>query len=92
VLVHYFPAQAANLSALHDAALAAVPDGPAKRNGIMYGDLAAAGVLRERADDGLTTPIGTTSPYTPLDPAAGVWRRTPPAFAPAQTPWSRALP
>ncbi|HXI97069.1 MAG TPA: vanadium-dependent haloperoxidase [Candidatus Acidoferrum sp.] len=87
VLVHYFPAQAANLSALHDAALAAVPDGPAKRNGIMYGDLAAAGVLRERADDGLTTPIGTTSPYTPLDPAAGVWRRTPPAFAPAQTPW-----
>ena len=87
VLVHYFPAQAANLSALHDAALVAVPDGPAKRNGIMYGDLAAAGVLRERADDGLTTPIGTTSPYTPLDPAAGVWRRTPPAFAPAQTPW-----
>jgi hypothetical protein len=86
VLVHYFPAQAANLSALHDAALAAVPDGPAKRNGIMYGDLAAAGVLLERADDGLT-PIGTTSPYTPLDPAAGVWRRTPPAFAPAQTPW-----
>src|SRR5215468_5696968 len=56
VLVHYFPAQAANLSALHDAALAAIPDGPAKRNGIMFGDLAAAKVLRERADDGLTTP------------------------------------
>jgi hypothetical protein len=87
VLVHYFPAQAANLAALHDAALAAIPDGPAKRNGIMYGHLAAVGVLRERADDGLTTPIATTSPYTPLDPSAGVWRRTPPAFAAAQTPW-----
>src|SRR5215472_18635466 len=34
VLVHYFPAQEANLSALHDAALAAIPDGAAKRNGI----------------------------------------------------------
>jgi hypothetical protein len=87
VLVHYFPGQAANLSALHDAALAAVPEGAAKRNGIMYGDLAAARVLRDRAGDGLTTPIATTSPYAPLDPAAGVWRRTPPAFAPAQTPW-----
>jgi len=87
VLVHYFPAQEANLSALHDAALAAIPDGAAKRNGVMFGDLAAAKLLRERANDGLTTPIATTSPYTPLAPAAGVWRLTPPAYAPAQTPW-----
>jgi hypothetical protein len=87
VLVHYFPTQAANLSAFHDAALAAIPDGAAKRNGIMFGDLSAAKVIRERANDGLTTPIATTSPYTPLDPAAGVWRRTPAAYAPAQTPW-----
>src|SRR5215468_10322320 len=50
-------AQAAYLSALHDAALTAVPDGAAKRNGIMYGDLVAAKLLRDRADDGLTTPI-----------------------------------
>ena len=87
VLVHYFPAQAANLSALHDAALDAVPDGAAKRNGIKYGDLSAARLLRERADDGLMTPVATTSPYSPLGPAPGVWRRTPPAYAPAQTPW-----
>jgi hypothetical protein len=86
VLVHYFPSQAANLTALHDASLAAVPDGAAKRNGIMYGDLAAERVLRERANDGLTTPVGTTSPYTPLPPGPGVWRRTPP-YAPPQTPW-----
>jgi VCPO second helical-bundle domain len=87
VLVHYFPSQAANLSALHDAALASVPDGAAKRNGIKYGDLAADKVLRQRAGDGLMTPIATTSPYTPLAPAPGVWRRTPPPYAPAQTPW-----
>jgi vanadium-dependent haloperoxidase-like protein len=91
VLVHYFPTQAANLSALHDAALAAIPDGAAKRNGIKYGGLTAAKVIRERANDGLMTPIATTSPYTPLDPAAGVWRRTPPAFAPAQTPWMATM-
>jgi vanadium-dependent haloperoxidase-like protein len=87
VLVHYFPAQAANLTALHDAALSAVPDGAAKRNGIMFGDLAAAKVISERTNDGLMTPIATTSPYTPLAPAPGVWRLTPSAYAPAQTPW-----
>jgi VCPO second helical-bundle domain len=86
VLVHYFPSQAANLTALHDAALAAVPDGAAKRNGVMYGDLAAAKVIRDRANDGLMTPIATTSPYTPVAPGPGVYRRTPP-YAPAQTPW-----
>jgi hypothetical protein len=86
VLTHYFPAQAANLSALHDAALAAVPNGAAKRNGVMYGHLAARKILRERAGDGLMTPVGTTSPYTPLPPRPGVYRRTPPYAAP-QTPW-----
>src|SRR5262249_39557504 len=34
VLVHYFPTSEPGLTAFHDAALAAVPDGPAKRNGI----------------------------------------------------------
>ena len=87
VLVHYFPAQEANLTALHDAALAAIPEGASKRNGVMYGDLAAAKVIRERANDGLMTPIATTSPYTPLAPGPGVWRRTPAAYASAQTPW-----
>jgi hypothetical protein len=87
ILVHYFPAQEANLAALHDAALAAIPDGPAKRNGIVYGGLAADKVLRERADDGLQTPIGSTSSFPTLAPGPGVWRLTPPAFAAPQTPW-----
>jgi hypothetical protein len=87
VLVHYFPTSEPGLTALHDAALAAIPDGAAKRNGIKHGGLAAGKVLRERAGDGLQTPIGSTSPFATLAPGPGVWRLTPSAFAAPQTPW-----
>lgn len=87
VLVHYFPAQEANLTALRDASLAAVPDGLAKRLGTLLGDLAAARVLRERAGDGLQTPVASTSPFTTRPFGPGVWRLTPPAYAAPQTPW-----
>jgi PAP2 superfamily len=91
VLVHYFPAQEPNLTALHDAALAAIPDGAAKRNGILYGGLAAEKVLRERADDGLQTPIGSTSSFPTLAPGPGVWRLAPPTYAAPQTPWMATM-
>src|SRR3954471_19893741 len=68
VLVHYFPAGEPGLTALHDAALAAVPAGPGKRNGIKHGALAADKVLRDRAGDGLQTPIASTSPFSALPP------------------------
>src|SRR3954447_23431513 len=71
VLVHYFPAKEADLTALHDEALAAIPAGAAKRNGIAYGGLAAAKLLRERAGDGLQTPIASTSPFPTLPPGPG---------------------
>jgi hypothetical protein len=87
VLVHCFPAQEANLTELYDLALAAVPDGPAKRNGVMFGALAAEKVLRDRADDGLQTPFASTSPFPTLPPGPGVWRLTPPPYAKPQTPW-----
>ena len=87
ILAHYFPAQEPNLTALHDAALATIPDGSAKRNGVIYGGLAADKELKERADDGLQTPIGSTSPFPTLAPGPGVWRLTPPAYAAPQTPW-----
>ncbi|HEY6961301.1 MAG TPA: vanadium-dependent haloperoxidase, partial [Gaiellaceae bacterium] len=91
VLDHYFPGQDANLTALRDASLAMVPDGAAKRNGIMYGDLAAARVIRERADDGLQTPAASTSTFPTLAPGPGVWRLTPSAFAAPQTPWMATM-
>jgi hypothetical protein len=87
VLVHYFPAKEADLTALHDEALAAIPAGPAKRQGIAYGGLAAAKLLRERDGDGLQTPVASTSPFPTLPPGPGVWRLTPSAYAAPQTPW-----
>src|SRR5689334_22364397 len=87
VLVDHFPARAADLTALHDTALGLIPDGPAKRNGIAYGALAASKVLRDRAGDGLQTPIASTSPFATLPPGPGVWRLTPGAYAAPQTPW-----
>jgi PAP2 superfamily len=86
-LVHYFPTNEPTLTALHDAALLAVPGGPAKRIGIIYGALAASKVLHERAGDGLQTPIASTSPFPSLPPGPGIWRLVPSAYAPPQTPW-----
>lgn len=91
ILLHYFPTNAQDLTPLHDAALAAIGDGPAKRNGIVHGRLAADQVLRERARDGLQTPIGSTSPFPTLAPGPGVWRLTPPAYAAPQTPWMATM-
>src|SRR4051812_17626520 len=92
VLVHYFPAQTASLTGLRDEALTAIPESSAKRNGIKFGSLAAAKVIRDRVDDGLKTPIGSTSTFDLLAPGPGVWRLTPtaavpPAYLLPQTPW-----
>jgi hypothetical protein len=87
VLVHYFPANAAALTAFHDTDLAAIADGPAKRIGITRGVRAADTVLRDRAGDGLQTPIASSSPFPISAPGPGVWRLVPSAYAVPQTPW-----
>ena len=86
-LVHYFPAQAAKLDALHGEALAALPDSQAKVVGMRYGALAAAKEIADREGDGLQTPIASTSFFPTRAPGPGVWRLTPPAYLPPQTPW-----
>src|SRR5947208_1304620 len=75
-LSHYFPAQAAALDALHQEALAAIPDDQKKVVGIRFGALAAAKEIAERDGDGLQTPIASTAASPTLDPGAGVWRLT----------------
>ena len=74
----------ANLDAQHDAALAAVPDGPAKAGGIAAGEGAAAAMLEARAGDGRNpgTPFAFLFGTTP-----GAWRVSPPLTAPEPTPW-----
>src|SRR3954451_2269212 len=48
----------ANVEAAYAAALAAIPDTPAKKQGIAVGQAAAAAILAKRADDG-----GTVGPF-----------------------------
>jgi hypothetical protein len=96
VLVNILPGQAASLDTTYHDYLAAhylAEDDP----GVRAGELAAAGILALRANDGrvpnpLPPPfIGGTDP--------GVWRPTPsfqagppPSFAPMATPWLGAVP
>jgi hypothetical protein len=85
VLLHYFPAQAAALEADYTAALAAIPEGAAKDEGVAVGRAAAAGLIAKRAGDGLNADIGFTMPA----PAPGVWQL--PAGVSPQTPWVSQL-
>ncbi len=85
VLIHYFPAQQAALDTDYAYALAAIPDGAAKTDGIAVGQEAAAGIIDLRQGDGLEANIGFTMPA----PAPGVWQL--PAGVAPQTPWVSKL-
>lgn len=82
VLLNYFPASAGRLNAAYAASLAKIPGGPAKFLGVRYGQRAAAHFIALRVGDGRQAPVTFDVP-----PAPGVWRPTPPAFAPMFDPW-----
>jgi hypothetical protein len=82
ILVTYVPSAQATLDTASAASLARLPDGKAKTRGIAFGTRAADNLIRLRADDGRNAPIVFTQP-----PAPGVWRPTPPGFAPMVDPW-----
>jgi hypothetical protein len=86
VLLEYFPASQVRLDTALATSLAEIPDGNAKTQGIRYGERAADGLIELRADDGRFAPITFDVP-----PAPGVWRPTPPAFAPFFDPWLAKL-
>jgi hypothetical protein len=94
-LTHYFPAPRAagspDLDAAYTESLAAIPDGSAKTNGIAVGRRAAQYVISLRRGDGLTLPIASTSPLPVVPVVAGLWRLTPPAYLPPQTPWVASM-
>src|SRR6266496_2589892 len=87
-LVNLFPAAASSFDAFHAATLAAIPDGPQKTAGIVWGEFVADQILSARASDGsdaIVPPPGGSGP--------GVWVPTPPAFAPYLLPqWGFVAP
>jgi hypothetical protein len=82
VLGVYFPASAEQLTVDFQASLARIPDGVAKTRGIRVGEEAARTIVRLREGDGRDAAITLD-----VAPAPGVWRSTPPAFAPMLAPW-----
>jgi hypothetical protein len=86
ILMEYFgssnPTIAANLNAALATSLAPIPDGEPKAQGIRYGERAADHIISLREDDGRFAPIVFDVPLAP-----GVWRPTPPGFAPFFDPW-----
>lgn len=68
MLTNLAPAQQAALDSAYQTALAAIPDGPAKMEGIAVGESAAKAVLSLCADDGADAPE-SYRPYT----TAGVY-------------------
>jgi hypothetical protein len=83
ILVNYFPAQQSDLDTKFTASLAAIGDDAAARDaGVAVGEAAAASLIAARTGDGLEA----IAPYVPGS-GPGVWIPTPPAFAPAATPW-----
>jgi hypothetical protein len=70
-----------NFEVAYEKALACIPDGPAKIEGIAWGRKVASAILAERAKSGFTTPVQ----YTPSD-KPGQWRPTAPEFRSGVTP------
>jgi membrane-associated phospholipid phosphatase len=91
VLRHLFSSsdiQRTNLDVVYLELVAAVPEGPAKQDGLLWGQQVGAAILALRASDGSTETVD----YTPGD-QPGVWRPTPPAHAAALLPhWGQVTP
>jgi hypothetical protein len=82
----------ADANASYVAALAAIPDGAAKTNGVAVGQAAAAAIVALRADDGSDAPLVDFDYPQGTEP--GQWRFTPDfplqlAFAPN---WGKVIP
>ena len=78
-----------NLQVIYEKALAAIPDGPAKADGIAWGEKVGKAILAGRANSGFDKPIPGN--YTSTE--QGKWRETPPNFRPPLLPfWGKVTP
>jgi hypothetical protein len=83
-LAQLLPSQQAAINVAYQAALAGIPDGAAKAEGIAVGQKAAAAVLAQRSDDG----AAAQESYRPVT-AAGVYL---PTVIPAIPQWPQRKP
>jgi hypothetical protein len=83
-LARLLPAQAASIEAAYATAIAIVPDGPGRADGIAAGEAAAAAVLARRAADGAEA----AETYRPIT-SPGVWV---PTVIPAVPQWPGRKP
>ncbi|MGW7383125.1 vanadium-dependent haloperoxidase [Streptomyces sp. NPDC054794] len=81
-LVALVPSRTQELDTALRSTLDRVPDGPAKAKGIAAGARQARLILASREGDGLD-PTSVNAPFTVPPAAPGVWRPTPPDYAPA---------
>jgi PAP2 superfamily protein len=81
ILSKLHPQRAAQLDAARDQALATIPDGTAKTDGIAVGIAAADAIFALRANDGVDAPVSYTPGSEP-----GEYRPTPPDHTPAFRP------
>jgi hypothetical protein len=89
VLVSLYPSFQSQIDARLQQALAEIPDGKNKSDGISIGKIVAAHVLSLRAHD---ADDPTPAPYVPSG-EPGNYQLTPPNFAPAQfTQWAKIAP
>jgi hypothetical protein len=85
VLLNYFGNVAGvqtRLATAYAASLGGIRPGPAKEQGILYGERAANHFIALRQNDGRNADLLFTTPVAP-----GVWRPTPTGFAPFFAPW-----
>lgn len=87
-LVTLFPADASSFDALDAAILAAIPAGPQKVAGVVWGEFVANQILIARANDGSDAPLPPPGGSGP-----GAWVPTPPAYLPYLLPqWGFVTP
>jgi PAP2 superfamily len=88
VLTKLYWSQTAAFDVALEGSLAAIPDGPARADGMAVGKEVAEKLMTLRKDDG----SNATVTYTPKS-GPGVYQLTPPAFAPVVLPhWAAVTP
>src|ERR1043166_6262071 len=87
-LVNLFPGSTSSFDALDATILAAIPDGPHKTAGIVWGEFVTSQFLAGRSNDGSNAIVPPPSGSGP-----GAWIPTPPAFLPYLLPqWGFVAP